>query len=345
MTSAPSTVNRVLSGRNGTPAPLFTWNRAHWIGIGALMMMLAVLIWGASAFIVEPEAVSDSALTDANGFVWHTSMATFWPIALAITNLILGSIRTGSLSFPVASALLGPVGFGLTNLRMRPTRQFANAYLSNGEWLELMRADGPRIVMQTFVACVLLLVCYSAIAFACYAIGRYGLRTLFVNPPPASASGRMLTWIRRDTVRFGCLLALAIMYGLLLTLTLIGGDAAFMGAIMINFALPPALLVICGAWASRDNKQPQPGVAALLKTYAFPLIAALAAVPFLMLLISPFDTECALGVTCTRLGGVFVQWYAIETIGFFALVYVIASYIGFLSVRVVRWIVRRVSSR
>ena len=68
---------------------LFTWNRAHWIGMVVL-------------------------------FVWFPGMVLHWPLVLGITNLILGSTRSGSLSFPLASAIIGPLAFGWTNLRLRP---------------------------------------------------------------------------------------------------------------------------------------------------------------------------------------------------------------------------------
>ncbi len=47
-------------------------------------------------------------------------MVLRWPLVLGITNLILGSIRSGSLSFPLAGAIIGPLAFGCTNLRLRP---------------------------------------------------------------------------------------------------------------------------------------------------------------------------------------------------------------------------------
>ena len=55
-----------------------------------------------------------------NLFVWFPGMVLHWPLVLGITNLILGSTRSGSLSFPLASAIIGPLAFGWTNLRLRP---------------------------------------------------------------------------------------------------------------------------------------------------------------------------------------------------------------------------------
>ena len=85
---------------------LFTWNRAHWIG---MVVLIAVLL---------PDEVLDRAAK--NLFVWFPGMVLHWPLVLGITNLILGSTRSGSLSFPLASAIIGPLAFGWTNLRLRP---------------------------------------------------------------------------------------------------------------------------------------------------------------------------------------------------------------------------------
>ena len=65
-----------------------------------------------------PDEVLDRAAK--NLFVWFPGMVLHWPLVLGITNLILGSTRSGSLSFPLASAIIGPLAFGWTNLRLRP---------------------------------------------------------------------------------------------------------------------------------------------------------------------------------------------------------------------------------
>ena len=83
---------------------LFTWNRAHWIGMVVLIAVLLLLQWSSSMYL----------------FVWFPGMVLHWPLVLGITNLILGSTRSGSLSFPLASAIIGPLAFGWTNLRLRP---------------------------------------------------------------------------------------------------------------------------------------------------------------------------------------------------------------------------------
>lgn len=113
--------------------------------------------------------------------------------------------------------------------------------------------SGHQLLVHSLIGSAMLLICYTAVAFICYAIGRYGLRELFVDPNPQTASGRLLTWIRQDAIRFGCWLATAIMYGLLLALTLRGGMAAMAAALLINFVIPPALLVINGIYALRPG--------------------------------------------------------------------------------------------
>lgn len=137
--------------------------------------------------------------------------------------------------------------------------------------------SGHQLLVHSLIGSAMLLICYTAVAFICYAIGRYGLRELFVYPNPQTASGRLLTWIRQDAIRFGCWLATAIMYGLLLALTLRGGMAAMAAALLINFVIPPALLVINGIYALRPASLTYPG-----KSLLFPLACTLVPAPMLM---------------------------------------------------------------
>lgn len=226
---------------------IFAWNRAHWIGMVVLIAVLLLLQWSSSMYLM-PDEVLDRAAKIL--FVWFPGMVLHWPLVLGITNLILGSIRSGSLSFPLASAIIGPLAFGCTNLRLRP----GFPYRSWAQWWKLMHAEsGHQLLVHSLIGSAMLLICYTAVAFICYAIGRYGLRELFVDPNPQTASGRLLTWIRQDAIRFGCWLATAIMYGLLLALTLRGGMAAMAAALLINFVIPPALLVINGIYALRPG--------------------------------------------------------------------------------------------
>ena len=74
---------------------LFTWNRAHWIGMVVLIAVLLLLQWSSSMYLM-PDEVLDRAVK--NLFVWFPGMVLHWPLVLGITNLILGSIRSGSLS-------------------------------------------------------------------------------------------------------------------------------------------------------------------------------------------------------------------------------------------------------
>lgn len=96
---------------------LFTWNRAHWIGMVVLIAVLLLLQWSSSMYLMPDEVLDRAA---KNLFVWFPGMVLHWPLVLGITNLILGSTRSGSLSFPLASAIIGPLAFGCTNLRLRP---------------------------------------------------------------------------------------------------------------------------------------------------------------------------------------------------------------------------------
>lgn len=74
---------------------LFTWNRAHWIGMVVLIAVLLLLQWSSSMYLMPDEVLDRAA---KNLFVWFPGMVLHWPLVLGITNLILGSIRSGSLS-------------------------------------------------------------------------------------------------------------------------------------------------------------------------------------------------------------------------------------------------------
>lgn len=320
----------VAHGTGWTPRR-FAWNRAHWIGMVVLAMVLLLLQFGASAFaVVVSEADREAGSPDH--FIWLTSMMTFWPLALGLANLILGLIRTGSLSFPLASTLIGPLAFGWTNLRFQP----GYPYLTWPDWWALMRADGMRLIGQTLSGMGMLLVFYAAVAFICYAIGRYGLRELFVDPNPQTASGRLLAWIRQDAIRFGCWLAAAIMYGLLLTLILASGTAAMAAVLLINFVIPPALLIINGVYALRPNSLTHPW-----KSLRFPLVCALVPVPMLIALITIYSDECPVTSTCTQIGNRYLVWGSMDQVGYFTIVFAVASFLGFAAV----WAVRRIMAR
>lgn len=325
----------VVHGTGRTPRR-FAWNRAHWIGMVVLAMVLLLLQFGASAFaVVVSEADREAGSPDH--FIWLTSMMTFWPLAMGLANLILGLIRTGSLSFPLASTLIGPLAFGWTNLRFQP----GYPYLTWPDWWALMRADGLRLIGQTLSGMGMLLVFYTTVAFICYAIGRYGLRELFVDPDPLTLNGRMLAWVRRDTIRFGCWLATAIMYGLLLTLILDGsGPAAFAFALLINFVVPPALLVINGIYALRPDSLTHPW-----RSLLFPLVCTLVPAPMLMALITVYEDTCPVGSTCTLIGDRYLSWNSIDQVAHFVIVFAVASLLGFGVVWAVASAATRIAAR
>ena len=75
---------------------LFTWNRAHWIGMVVLIAVLLLLQWSSSMYLMPDEVLDRAA---KNLFVWFPGMVLHWPLA---------------------SAIIGPLAFGWTNLRLRP---------------------------------------------------------------------------------------------------------------------------------------------------------------------------------------------------------------------------------
>ena len=67
---------------------LFTWNRAHWIGMVVLIAVLLLLQWSSSMYLMPDEVLDRAA---KNLFVWFPGMVLHWPLVLGITNLILGA--------------------------------------------------------------------------------------------------------------------------------------------------------------------------------------------------------------------------------------------------------------
>ncbi len=85
-----------------------------------MVVLIAVLLLPqcSSSMYLMPDEVLDRAAK--NLFAWFPGMVLHWPLVLGNTNLILGSIRSGSPSFPLASTIIGPLAFGCANLRLRP---------------------------------------------------------------------------------------------------------------------------------------------------------------------------------------------------------------------------------
>lgn len=321
-----------------------TWNRAHWIGVIALATLLLLVTY--SRLVTFLPELDGRPIPD--GFVWVPVMtAGYWPVGLGVANLALGSIRSGSLSFPTVSALMGPLGFGWAHLRMVGYVE----YRRWSDWLALMRAHGGELLVQTLYGSAVLLFAYAAVAFACYAIGRYGLRRLFLAPPPTSASGRMLAWARRDAVRFGCWLTLAITYGLVIAFSLIRGELAMAGALMINFVVPPVLLVTCGAYATRDAAVSADrhgnGLPDWLRSLLFPAVGSLIGTVAVFALVAQYQDECPINGVCTPIGGGwFIDWTTlVDTVPSFLVLYLVAGYLGYGVVLAVRLIARAVRRR
>ena len=259
-------------------------------------------------------------------FAWNRA---HW-IGMVVLIAVLLLLQWSSSMYLMPDEVLA---FGCTNLRLRP----GFPYRSWAQWWKLMHAEsGHQLLVHSLIGSAMLLICYTAVAFICYAIGRYGLRELFVDPNPQTASGRLLTWIRQDAIRFGCWLATAIMYGLLLALTLRGGMAAMAAALLINFVIPPALLVINGIYALRPASLTYPW-----KSLLFPLACTLVPAPMLMALITVYEDTCPIGSTCTLIGDRYLSWGSMDQVLHFVIVFAVASFLGFGVVWAVRWIVAR----
>lgn len=118
---------------------LFTWNRAHWIGMVVLIAVLLLLQWSSSMYLMPDEVLDRAA---KNLFVWFPGMVLHWPLVLGITNLILGSTRSGSLSFPV-----GERNHRTTDIRLDQSS------LTAGVPIPFLGSRESRNIMKTAISC------------------------------------------------------------------------------------------------------------------------------------------------------------------------------------------------
>ena len=107
------------------------------------------------------------------------------------------------------------------------------------------------------------------------------------------------SWIRGNPGRFACMLIVAVLYGLLLACIVQPDYEGFMAAaLMINFLVPPVLLIINIAAACFRKS-----------TWKFPLGCVAVSLPLLFALIHGFEGgPCAKADVCTSIGGWQLSW-------------------------------------
>lgn len=134
------------------------------------------------------------------------------------------------------------------------------------------------------------------------------------------------SWIRGNPGRFACMLIVAVLYGLLLACIVQPDYEGFMAAaLMINFLVPPVLLIINIAAACFRKS-----------TWKFPLGCVAVSLPLLFALIHGFEGgPCAKADVCTSIGGWQLSWGCMEQIGYFMLVFTVFSFVGFALVRLI----------
>ncbi|MBT1174786.1 hypothetical protein JS530_04580 [Bifidobacterium sp. LC6] len=142
---------------------------------------------------------------------------------------------------------------------------------------------------------------------------------------------------RLDARAIGCIAAVAIVYGLLLISILIGGEAKIGGALLINFVIPPVLLLANAVYASRAAALAHPWRALL-----FPLLCSAIALPLLFALITPYDNECTVESACTNMSSWYINWSTMDQVWYFLLAFAIASFAGFGAVFLTRWVIARI---
>lgn len=246
------------TGSHGVGGRKFAWNRAHTIGLVALLAWLLLLAWFSDFFVLDPSVWYDET---PEGFTWLVSQLTLWPVALAVANIVLGILATGSLAFPLVSALVGPVVFGLANFLLLPGH--GSAVFWYGErWSSIMATQLWRQTGYSLFGALVLAVAYLALAFLAFGLGRFGVRRLFAKPAPGSRRARLLARMKANPLMAGCWIALAsiciLWYAILPLGAILGianGDDSYYGgmfffAIVSQFILPMAWLVLVGIAAT-----------------------------------------------------------------------------------------------
>ncbi len=139
------------------------------------------------------------------------------------------------------------------------------------------------------------------------------------------------SWIRGNPGRFACMLIVAVLYGLLLACIVQPDYEGFMAAaLMINFLVPPVLLIINTAAACFRKS-----------TWKFPLGCVAVSLPLLFALIHGFEGgPCAKADVCTSIGGWQLSWGCMEQIGYFMLVFTVFSFVGFALARLIKHFLR-----
>ena len=112
---------------------LFTWNRAHWIGMVVLIAVLLLLQWSSSMYLMPDEVLDRAA---KNLFVWFPGMVLLWPLVLGITNLIRQSV------FPV-----GERNHRTTGIRLDQSS------LTAGVPIPFLGSRESRNIMKTAISC------------------------------------------------------------------------------------------------------------------------------------------------------------------------------------------------
>ncbi|PST47814.1 hypothetical protein COO72_11160 [Bifidobacterium callitrichos] len=137
---------------------------------------------------------------------------------------------------------------------------------------------------------------------------------------------RTYSWdVRSDVSVILIGIVYALFLGSILAGIFVNGEYAMLAALMINFFIPPMLLIANGVYASRSEARRHPWRAAL-----FPLACSLVSIPLLTALIMPYRGTCSSGESCTAISGDwYISWTSLDQVGWFVMVFSIASFLGF----------------
>lgn len=171
------------------------WLRTYAIamtGLAAFLILAGMLTaWNVYASSADP---TFALATSGSVPDWWRATMLCGGIGLALGNLVVGALRTGTPATPATGAAAFWAVIFVVQAAYGVSGAFPADNLANATIMALW---------------------FAAAAFLPYAIGRYGLRRLAVEPNPATRTGRMLLRSRRNPIETGCWIALACLYGLL----------------------------------------------------------------------------------------------------------------------------------
>ena len=283
----------------------FTWNRSHTIGFVSLVVWGLIMMW-----VVANNVLSDPS-TLSSFPMWLIGGLSYGAVGLAVANLVVGLMRTGSFAFPTASTTL-----------------YAVALLGFEIWRGII-GDGFGEVMAN---AVLTIVWFALTAVLPYAIGHYGIRRIMLPRLETGGRNRLERWALANPLVSGGALSAILIYALMIFVLSVD-QYGFLTGISLMIFVPLGMAVVSGVAAAAS-----PRAAVVLDLVALTVHA------LLFCSMAFINTTCFVGEICAALpGGLVFGWlesdwetimtYAVPIVGAMVVGGLIGGLVGMVSRR------------